>query len=139
MSSHPAYATMVKGAIKELNDKKGSSRQAILKLLKEKYALGDQANKHVNAALKKLLEVGVIVRSNSTGATGANGSFKMASVGKIPGDTAGLQNANSEKAANEKAEKKSAKTATKTGNSAKVSSKTGQRKKKVTVKAKAET
>merc|ERR1719499_1310090 len=97
MSSHPAYATMVKGAIKDLNDKKGSSRQAILKLLKEKYALGDQANKHVNAALKKLLEVGVIVRSNSTGATGANGSFKMASVGKIPGDTAGLQNANSEK------------------------------------------
>lgn len=40
-SSHPAYGDMIRKAITTLNDKKGSSKAAILKYLMSNYKLGE--------------------------------------------------------------------------------------------------
>ncbi len=76
--SHPPYASMVKAAVAELNERSGSSRQAILKLLTAKYSLGPNASKVVNNTLKKLCEEKELVHAKA-GTVGANGSFKLAS------------------------------------------------------------
>ena len=78
---HPPYIVMAKAAISEMNEKGGSSRQAILKFVTSKYSLGSTANRNLNNALKKLLDDKEIVRSKLT-TKGANGSFKLAG-GKI--------------------------------------------------------
>lgn len=39
--SHPVYGAMIKAAIKELKDRKGASKQAILKFITQKYNVGD--------------------------------------------------------------------------------------------------
>ncbi|XP_063717354.1 histone H1-delta-like [Symsagittifera roscoffensis] len=75
-SAHPKYDVMIKSAISELSEKGGSSRQAILKLITNKYTLGARANVNLNSTLKKLLESNEIIRAKSS-ATGANGSFKL--------------------------------------------------------------
>ena len=57
------YEEMILHAIKELNDRSGSSRQAILKFLKEHHNLGDNEQRivlNVNNALKKRLRKGYV-------------------------------------------------------------------------------
>merc|ERR1712088_797665 len=67
-AAHPPYANMIVAAIKALKDKKGSSRQAILKYVvaNNKVADADKAAVRVKLALRKLV----------AGKKGA-GSFKL--------------------------------------------------------------
>merc|ERR1712158_101287 len=55
-AAHPPYANMIVAAIKALKDKKGSSRQAILKYVvaNNKVADADKAAVRVKLALRKL-------------------------------------------------------------------------------------
>merc|ERR1712026_594636 len=53
-AAHPPYASMIKAAIKALGDKKGSSRQAILKYICANYKVdAAKAAGRVRIALKK--------------------------------------------------------------------------------------
>merc|ERR1712137_685767 len=49
---------MIAAAITELKDRKGSSRQAILKYVEDKYKVGDVAKRFVGQALKRGVEKG---------------------------------------------------------------------------------
>merc|ERR1712083_861156 len=71
-AAHPPYANMIVAAIKALKDKKGSSRQAILKyvIANNKVADADKAAVRVKLALRKL------VAAAAAGKKGA-GSFKL--------------------------------------------------------------
>merc|ERR1712060_604016 len=69
---------MIKAAIKALGDKKGSSRQAILKYICANYKVdAAKATSRVRIALKKLVTSKAIVAAAAAGKKGA-GSFKLA-------------------------------------------------------------
>uniref|UniRef100_A0A0N5BBS4 H15 domain-containing protein n=1 Tax=Strongyloides papillosus TaxID=174720 RepID=A0A0N5BBS4_STREA len=74
-SSHPVYADMVKKAIVELKEKKGSSKPAILKYIMAHYNLGDKninsVNLHIKQALKKGITSGALKQTTGTGASGS--------------------------------------------------------------------
>merc|ERR1712110_39915 len=77
-AAHPPYASMIKAAIKALGDKKGSSRQAILKYICANYKVdAAKAAGRVRLALKKLVTSKAIVAAAAAGKKGA-GSFKLA-------------------------------------------------------------
>merc|ERR1712170_148721 len=77
-AAHPPYAAMVKAAVKALADKKGSSRQAILKDICANYKVdATKAPTRVRLALKKLVESKALVAAAAAGKKGA-GSFKLA-------------------------------------------------------------
>merc|ERR1712158_214306 len=74
----PPYAAMVKAAVKALADKKGSSRQAILKYICANYKVdATKAPTRVRLALKKMVESKALVAAAAAGKKGA-GSFKLA-------------------------------------------------------------
>merc|ERR1711944_338172 len=76
-AAHPPYANMIKAAIKALGDKKGSSRQAILKYVCANYKVdAAKATSRVRIALKKLVDSKAIVTAAAAGKKGA-GSFKL--------------------------------------------------------------
>merc|ERR1711974_98878 len=76
-AAHPPYAQMIKAAIKALGDKKGSSRQAILKYVCANYKVdAAKAAGRVRIALKKLVTSKAIVAAAAAGKKGA-GSFKL--------------------------------------------------------------
>ena len=76
-AAHPPYASMIKAAIKALGDKKGSSRQAILKYVCANYKVdAAKAASRVRIALKKLVDSKAIVAAAAAGKKGA-GSFKL--------------------------------------------------------------
>merc|ERR1712048_1237984 len=76
-AAHPAYASMITAAIKALGDKKGSSRQAILKYVVANNKVdADKAAVRVRLALKKMVEAKKIVAAAAAGKKGA-GSFKL--------------------------------------------------------------
>merc|ERR1711963_434393 len=76
-ASHPPYKNMVKAAIVALKEKKGSSRQAIIKYILANYKIDDAAkvNTRVKIALKNGLKAGTLKSAKGTGATG---SFRVA-------------------------------------------------------------
>merc|ERR1712008_497459 len=76
-AAHPPYANMIVAAIKALKDKKGSSRQAILKYVvaNNKVADADKAAVRVKLALK-LVAAKKVVAAAAAGKMGA-GSFKL--------------------------------------------------------------
>merc|ERR1712026_549923 len=77
-AAHPPYASMIKAAIKALGDKKGSSRQTILKYICANYKVdAAKAAGRVRIALKKLVTSKAIVAAAAAGKKGA-GSFKLA-------------------------------------------------------------
>merc|ERR1719278_1436769 len=77
-AAHPPYASMIKAAIKALGDKKGSSRQAILKYICANYKVdAAKATSRVRISLKKLVTSKAIVATAAAGKKGA-GSFKLA-------------------------------------------------------------
>merc|ERR1712129_214018 len=82
-STHGTYASMAAAAIAGLADKKGSSRQAIVKFIMANNNLGVADAKAVNTrtkvALKKGLAAGTLKNSKGAGVTG---SFKLAKVEK---------------------------------------------------------
>lgn len=77
---HPKYSDMVITAIKELKERKGSSRQAVAKYVKKEYKVKDNADTHIKAALKKGVTSGALKQVKGTG---ASGSFKVADKAKV--------------------------------------------------------
>ncbi|CAL2051899.1 CBN-HIS-24 protein [Caenorhabditis brenneri] len=76
-SAHPPYINMIKDAIKNLKDRKGASKQAILKYISGHYKLGDnviQINAHLRQALKRGVTSKVLTQAAGTG---ANGRFRV--------------------------------------------------------------
>jgi len=71
---HPKYADMIKAALVNLKDRKGTSRQAISKYIKEHYKVGQNVDTQLKLALKRGVEKGVLAHSKGTG---ASGSFKL--------------------------------------------------------------
>ena len=81
-AAHPPYAAMIAAAITGLGDKKGSSRQAILKFVVANNKVdADKAAVRVRTALKKMIESKTVVAAAVAGKKGA-GSFKLAAVEK---------------------------------------------------------
>merc|ERR1719343_1436624 len=77
-AAHPPYAAMIKAAVKALADKKGSSRQAILKYICANYKVdAAKAASRVRLALKKMVASKALVAAAAAGKKGA-GSFKLA-------------------------------------------------------------
>merc|ERR1711909_178585 len=76
-AAHPPYASMITAAIKALGDKKGSSRQAILKYVVANNKVdAAKAAVRVRLALKKMIAAKKVVASAAAGKKGA-GSFKL--------------------------------------------------------------
>merc|ERR1712156_742543 len=76
-AAHPPYATMIAAAIKGLGDKKGSSRQAILKYIVANYKVdAAKAAVRVRLAHKKMIAAKKVVAAAAAGKKGA-GSFKL--------------------------------------------------------------
>merc|ERR1712080_735138 len=76
-AAHPPYASMITTAIKKLADKKGSSRQAILKYVVANNKVdAAKAAVRVRLALKKMLAAKKLVPAAAAGRKGA-GSFKL--------------------------------------------------------------
>merc|ERR1711962_1654041 len=76
-AAHPPYAAMITAAIKKLADKKGSSRQAILKYVVANNKVdAAKAAVRVRLALKKMLAAKKLVPAAAAGRKGA-GSFKL--------------------------------------------------------------
>merc|ERR1712140_63192 len=70
-AAHPPYAAMITSAIKKLADKKGSSRQAILK-----YIVANNKVDAAKAAVRVRLALKKMVSAAAAGKKGA-GSFKL--------------------------------------------------------------
>merc|ERR1712080_780331 len=76
-AAHPPYAAMITTAIKKLADKKGPSRQAILKYVVANNKVdAAKAAVRVRLALKKMLAAKKLVAAAASGKKGA-GSFKL--------------------------------------------------------------
>merc|ERR1739846_68919 len=76
-AAHPPYASMITAAIKALGDKKGSSRQAILKYVVVNNKVdAAKAAVRVRLALKKMIAAKKVVAAAAAGKKGA-GSFKL--------------------------------------------------------------
>ncbi|KAJ1347638.1 hypothetical protein KIN20_002749 [Parelaphostrongylus tenuis] len=70
---HPVYGAMIKSAIKEPKDRRGASKQAILKFIVQKYEVPDnekQINARLRAALKRGLQTGLLTQATGSGAAG---------------------------------------------------------------------
>merc|ERR1712061_717130 len=76
-AAHPPYANMITAAIKGLKDKKGSSRQAILKYVVANNKVdATKAAVRVKLALRKMVVAKKVVAAAAAGQKGA-GSFKL--------------------------------------------------------------
>merc|ERR1712184_57667 len=76
-AAHPPYASMITAAIKGLKDKKGSSRQAILKYIVANNKVdAAKAGVRVKLALRKMVAAKKVVVAAAAGKKGA-GSFKL--------------------------------------------------------------
>merc|ERR1712202_84519 len=106
-ADHPTYKVMTIAAVTALKTRKGVSAQAMRKYLEANYKVKDGFKTHFNAALKKLVADGTVVRV--TGA-GASGSFKLGMV-VVPRKAAPKKKAAAKKPAVKKAapKKKAAK------------------------------
>ena len=81
-AAHPPYAAMIAAAIKGLGDKKGSSRQAILKhVMANNKCVADKAALPVKLALRKLVASKRVVANAADGKKGA-GSYQLATAEK---------------------------------------------------------
>merc|ERR1712141_128079 len=108
-AAHPPYASMITAAIKGLKDKKGSSRQAILKYIVANNKVdAAKAGVRVKLALRKMVAAKKIVAAAAAGKKGA-GSFKLpAKEPKAKKPTAKKAKKPAKKAAKPKAAKKPA-------------------------------
>ena len=82
VAEHPKYSEMVAASLAALKERKGSSKQAILKYINANYKVGDNqtiVNNHVKAAIKRGVLAGVLLQPKGTG---ASGSFKLPKVEK---------------------------------------------------------
>lgn len=71
----PTYLLMVMEAVLALNDRRGSSRQSIVKYIAHQFGLDPKKSAaRVNQALKKAVETGLLKQTSGTGVVG---SFKL--------------------------------------------------------------
>lgn len=75
--AHPLYKDMIIAAITTLKDRKGASRQAIVKHVVANYKVGDNAGKLINNGLKKGIAAGVFELSKDS-----RGRFKLSEATK---------------------------------------------------------
>ena len=73
-SSHPPFNDMVLETIATLRERRGSSRQKIVKFIGENYDVGAAYERQVNLALKRGVSRGTLLQVRGVGATG---SFKI--------------------------------------------------------------
>uniref|UniRef100_A0A8R1U087 H15 domain-containing protein n=1 Tax=Onchocerca volvulus TaxID=6282 RepID=A0A8R1U087_ONCVO len=76
--NHPPYGNMIKAALMATQDKKGSSRAAILKYIMQNFAVGENptmVNAHLRMGLKRGVASGILKQMKGTG---ASGSFRLA-------------------------------------------------------------
>merc|ERR1712168_811583 len=107
-AAHPPYASMITAAIKALGDKKGSSRQAILKYVVANNKVdAAKAAVRVRLALKKMIADKKVVAAAAAGKKGA-GSFKLA-----PAEKKAVKKPKAKKPKAKKPAKKAAKKTTK--------------------------
>merc|ERR1719460_3319673 len=84
-AAHPPYAAMIKAAIKALGDKKGSSRQAILKYVCANYKVdAAKAAGRVRLALKKLVTAKAVKAKKKPAAKKAKKVVKPKAAKKTP-------------------------------------------------------
>lgn len=84
VADHPKYSEMVQQALKNLKERGGSSRQAILKYIVKNFNVGaDESvvNTHVKMALKAGVKNSSLKQSKGSG---ASGSFRIGSEAKKP-------------------------------------------------------
>lgn len=109
-ADHPKYVEMIEAAIGSLKERKGSSRQAILKYVQANYKVGDGASTHVKLALKRGVASSALKQIKGTG---ASGSFKLAEkVKKAPAKKAAAKKPAAKKAKKPAAKSKVKKAAT---------------------------
>ena len=75
-TNHPTYQHMIQEAVATLNERKGVSREAIIKYISKKYDVGSNVNMLVRKAIGKMSDKKELVRT-STKTTGAIGKFKL--------------------------------------------------------------
>lgn len=80
-AEHPKYIDMVSAAITSLKERKGSSRQAIVKFIKANYKVGENADVHIKMSLKRGVASGALSQPSGTG---ASGSFKVVKPAAAP-------------------------------------------------------
>lgn len=71
---HPPFNDMVMETIATLRERRGSSRQKIVKFIGETYDVGVGYERQVNQALKRGVSRGTLLQVRGTG---ASGSFKI--------------------------------------------------------------
>ncbi len=96
VADHPPFAVMVKAAVANLKARKGSSRQAIYKYVRENYKVSDNCSVHLRKALIKGVASGELVQASGAGASGC---FKLAVVEKKPAKAPAAKKASPKKAA----------------------------------------
>jgi len=73
--NHPPFIEMIKEAIEKLNERTGSSRQAILKYIVSNFEVQEKSgNQHVKVVLKNAVKAGSLKQVKGVG---ASGSFKL--------------------------------------------------------------
>ena len=78
--SHPKYLDMVLEGVKELKERTGSSKQALVKFVGSKYGIDEKTcNQHVKNALRAGVKSGALKQVSGLG---ASGSFKLGEVAK---------------------------------------------------------
>ena len=80
-AAHPKYSEMIAASVAALKERKGSSRQAIIKYIQANYKVKEGAATHVKLALKRGVAGGALKQIKGTG---ASGSFKLAEKPKKP-------------------------------------------------------
>ena len=75
--SHPPYGDTVVRAVREMKERGGSSRQAIIKYIRDnfKMAVSENVNSYVRRSLVAAAEAGRLVYTKGTG---VSGSFRVA-------------------------------------------------------------
>lgn len=73
--NHPPFFVMITEAIRKLNERSGSSRQAILKFIVANFKVEEKSgNQHVKVSLKNAVKAGSLKQVKGVG---ASGSFKL--------------------------------------------------------------
>merc|ERR1719315_243585 len=82
-TGNPTYVKMVSTALSEWKERRGSSRQAILKYMLAKYKVDVAvAQPRLNKTLKKMIEMGEVVAGAKAGTSGA-GCYKLSPEAKM--------------------------------------------------------
>ena len=136
-ADHPKYKDMIGEAIVTLKERKGSTRQGILKYIQAKFPVGsevDKVNTRLKMALKAGIKDGTLLQMKGTG---ASGSFKLAKAAKKPAKKASLtKKASSTKVTPKKSKSSAANKATAGAEKSKVSAKMTPKKSKAKSPAK---